>query len=127
MGSRLRVLLVDDEDDILRIGHYCLSRIAGWEVSTAPSGEQGIVLAERDRPDVVLLDLMLPGCDGGATLVELKRRPATTAIPVIVMTAAPEGDKARACLARGAAGIIGKPFDPIGLPAQIERILRGVA
>lgn len=116
-------LIVDDEPDILAIGEVSLARLGGWNVLVASSAEKALALAESARPDVVLLDLRMPGTDGASTLGRLKASPATNSIPVIMMTAACRDEAARACLAAGAAGIISKPFDPLHLSARIDLIL----
>jgi two-component system OmpR family response regulator len=126
MAVKLKALIVDDEPDILRIGELSLGHIADWHVLLASSGDEALAIAEREVPDVVLLDMMMPGgSDGKSTLARLKGDRATAAIPVIVMSARGHDERTRACLALGARGIICKPFDPLYLSGQIHRILEG--
>jgi len=116
------VLLIDDEADIRRIGELSLARIGKWRVVKAASGAEGVALAAKERPDVILLDVMMPDLDGPATLGRLRADPATRAIPVIFVTAKSAPEDAARLTALGAAGVIAKPFDPMGLPAEVRRI-----
>jgi CheY-like chemotaxis protein len=118
-----KILLIDDEPHIRKIGQISLARVGGFEALLAASGPEGIALAVRERPDVILLDVMMAGMDGPMTLSELRARPETAHIPVLFMTAhlADAGRYERL----GAAGVIAKPFDPMTLPAQIVALVGG--
>lgn len=118
-----RVLMVDDEPDIRRIGQLSLQRVGGLEVLLAASGDEALELAARERPDVVLLDVMMPLVDGPTTLARLRARPETAAIPVIFMTAKVLPHEVQRFRELGAAGVIAKPFDPMTLPSEVKRIL----
>jgi CheY-like chemotaxis protein len=122
-----KVLMVDDEPDIRRIGQMSLRAVGKWEVALAASGAEALVLvaaaALGGRPDVILLDVMMPGMDGPATLAALRSDEATAAIPVIFMTAKVQQHEVERYLALGAAGVIKKPFDPMTLPDQVRRIV----
>ncbi len=120
MPRSLKVLIVDDEPDILKIGELSLGKLARWDVRVAHTSDEAIEMALRETPDVILLDMMLPDTDERATIAKLKQGRAPC---VILMTAAGRSDRARACLDVGASGVIGKPFDPIELPAKILEIL----
>jgi CheY-like chemotaxis protein len=120
-----RVLLIDDEDDIRTIASMSLRRVGRWEVVSAASGPEGIVEARRAAPDVILVDVMMPGCDGPTTLARLREDPATARIPVIFITAKAQRREIEEFLAMGAEGVIVKPFDPLMLPEQIRQILAG--
>lgn len=120
-----KVLLVDDEPDIRRIGQLTLERVGRWEVVLASSGAEAQALAERERPDVILLDVMMPTADGPTTLAGLRASPATADIPVIFMTAKVLEHEVMRLRELGAAGVIAKPFDPMTLPAEIRRVLAG--
>lgn len=113
------VLLVDDEDDIRTVACMSLEAVGGWSVFSAASGPEGIELAARVAPDVVLLDVMMPAMDGPTTLRELRRRPDTADLPVVFMTARVRQQEIARYLALGAAGVIQKPFDPMRLPAEL--------
>jgi two-component system OmpR family response regulator len=117
------ILLIDDEPDIRAIGTISLQSIGGWQVQVAESGPQGIALAAAGQPDLILLDMMMPGADGRTTLQLLQANPATKDIPVIFMTAKARRWEVDEYLAEGAAGVIAKPFDPMTLPDEIRQIL----
>ena len=121
--SQRRVLLIDDEDDIRSIAAIALERVGGWEVKAASGGAEGIAIAEEWRPDAILLDAMMPGMDGLATLKVLRERPATDAIPVVFLTASVQTSERRVLLDAGAAGVLAKPFDPMTLHHVIAQAL----
>lgn len=117
------VLIVDDEEDIREIVQLALETMAGWEVLTAESGSEGLVQAEIQQPDAILLDMMMPDMDGFTTLANLKANPAISNIPVIFITAKGKTVDRNRCAELGAIAIIAKPFDPMTLTAQIAHIL----
>lgn len=119
------VLLVDDEPDIRTIGAMSLQRVGKLEVRTASSGAQAIELATQEAPDVILLDVMMPGADGPETLSLLRANPTTAAIPVVFMTAKVLRDEIDRWLSLGAIGVIRKPFDPMTLPDELRAICAG--
>jgi len=118
-----KVLLVDDEPHIRRIGELSLKNVGKWSVVLASSGAEAIEVAARETPDVILLDVMMPGMDGQDTLALLRARQDTAKIPVIFMTAKVQKHEVDRYRAGGAVGVIPKPFDPMALPAQILEIL----
>jgi CheY-like chemotaxis protein len=118
-----KVLLIDDEEDIRAIAGLSLRRVGGWAVVAAASGPEGLAEARRAPPDLILLDVMMPGCDGPTTLRRLREAPGTARIPVIFMTAKAQRREIDEFLSMGAEGVIVKPFDPMQLPAQIRQIL----
>jgi two-component system OmpR family response regulator len=120
-----RVLVVDDDADIRAIVRIALESIAGWRVGFATNGADAVASARRERPDVILLDVMMPDQDGPTTLAQLKSDPETRAIPVLFVTAKVRREEVNALLSLGARGVIGKPFDPIELPSEILRALEG--
>ncbi len=122
-----KVLLVDDDADLRRLGQMSLSKVAGWEVVVASSGEQALSLARSELPDVALLDVSMPGMDGRAVLQTLRAEPATAPIPVVFITARALPDEIASLIAAGAAGVITKPFDVMKLPDQILALLAGPA
>ena len=118
-----RILVVDDEDDIREVAQISLEMMAGWEVIPARSGEEGIRRAAEERPDAILLDVMMPDLDGPSTVRLLRADPATAAIPVILLTAkAATGDRERLA-ALDVAGVLSKPFDPMELSRQVSETL----
>jgi CheY-like chemotaxis protein len=124
--SQKHILLVDDEDDIREVAALSLRAIAGWQVSSSSGGAQGIAMARAERPDAILLDVMMPDVDGPATLRRLLADPQTRDIPVIFLTAKAQSDERRAFATLGVAGTLTKPFDPMTLSDQITAILGGV-
>jgi CheY-like chemotaxis protein len=97
--------------------------MAGWEVFSAASGQQALVDAAREQPDVILLDVMMPGMDGPTTARRLREEPRTAGIPVILLTAKVQSSDGRPYSDLAVAGVISKPFDPISLADQVTRIL----
>jgi CheY-like chemotaxis protein len=123
MGVIAKVLLVDDEPDIRRIGELSLRRVGGWDVAMAGSGLEAIELFGSYKPDIVLLDVMMPTMDGPQTLAKLREIPEGLRVPVIFVTAKVQRDDVTRLRALGAIGVVSKPFDPMTLPAEIRRIV----
>lgn len=119
----MKVLIIDDEDDIRRIARLSLVRVGGLEVIDARDGPTGVALAESDQPDVVLLDVMMPGLDGPATLAALRASDRTAGIPVVFLTAKAMPDEIARLYSLGVRGVLQKPFDPMTLPAQLKAAL----
>ncbi len=118
-----KVLIIDDEDDIREVAALSLESVAGWEVIVASSGAQGLAHAAEQKPDAILLDVMMPGMDGPATFRELRRNPATARIPVLLLTAKVQGSDQRRFADLGVEAVLFKPFDPLTLSAQIASVL----
>jgi two-component system, OmpR family, response regulator len=117
----VRVAYVDDEPDIREVAALSLGLDPDIEVRTCASGPELLKLVQSWRPDVILLDVMMPGMDGPATLAGLHREnPHLTTIPVIFITARTQAHEVERFTALGAAGVIIKPFDPMTL-AQTAR------
>jgi two-component system alkaline phosphatase synthesis response regulator PhoP len=121
--AKERVLVVDDEEDILELVGYNLDR-NGFEVTTVTSGEQALALARGAVPDLVILDLMLPGLDGLEVCRLLKRDPRTREIPVLMLTARGEETDIVRGLEMGADDYVTKPFSPRVLLARVRAVLR---
>ena len=117
------VLLVDDEPDIRRIAQLSLGLVGGFRVLLAASGPEAVAAAERERPDVILLDVMMPGMDGPSTLGQLRLRPSTQSIPVIFMTAKVRRGELDQLASLGVHGILCKPFDPMTLAHEVRALL----
>ena len=113
------VLYVDDDPDICAVVQATLCLIDGLDVYTAESGERGIDLAYEMRPDVVLMDVMMPGLDGPATLKRMREHPLIGHIPVIFITAKVLPEEVAEFLKLGAIGVIRKPFDPRTLGQEL--------
>ncbi len=121
----MKILIIDDEDDIRLISRMSLSRIGGMEVVDASNGTDGVRRAEADRPDAILLDVMMPLMDGPTTLTALRANPSTAGIPVIFLTAKAMVSEIERLKAMGVAGVLTKPFDPLRLSDQVRQILAG--
>lgn len=122
MTRRPRVLIVDDEPNIVLSLQFLLSR-EGYDVDIARDGEAALALAARLPPDLVVLDLMLPGIDGYEVCRRLRESPATAATKVLVVTArAREAERVRG-LAEGADAYITKPFSTRDLIAEVAGLL----
>ena len=121
-----RILVVDDEPDITALVAYHLAR-AGYRVSTANSGQDALKAAREERPDVVVLDLMLPGVSGYEVLRELRKREDTAEVGVILLTARREEADRIKGLSLGADDYLTKPFSPQELTLRVAAVLRRLA
>ena len=117
-----RILYVEDEPDIRLIAQMALEAVGGFTVIVCASGPEALNAAPASRADLLLLDVMMPGMDGPSTLKALRELPATADTPVIFMTAKVQAAEVAAYKALGAIDVIVKPFDPMELSAQIQRI-----
>jgi CheY-like chemotaxis protein len=117
------VLIVDDEEDIRELARISLERVGGMSVLVAGSGPDGIEVAARERPDAIVLDAMMPGMDGPATLEQLRANPATAEIPVVFLTGSVQASDREHYVGLGARGLISKPFDPMTLADELRRCL----
>ena len=119
----MKVLIIDDDADIRFIAGLSLSRLGGMEVVEAASGAEGVRKAQDEKPDVILLDMMMPVMDGSATLAALRSQPATAVTPVIFLTAKAMRVEIERLRALGAAGVLIKPFDPRTLPGDVRALV----
>jgi CheY-like chemotaxis protein len=119
----MKVLVIDDDADIRTVSELSLTRVGGWDVVLAESGEEGIAVAEREQPDAILLDAMMPGLDGAATIERLKASDQTREIPIVFLTANLRQANRDRYLDLGAEGVVGKPFDPMTLPDEVSSAL----
>jgi len=118
-----RVLVVDDEPDITALVAYHLAK-AGYRVSTAATGPEALKAAREERPDIVILDLMLPGVSGYDVLAELRRQEETRDVGVILLTARREEPDRIRGLSLGADDYLTKPFSPQELSLRVQAVLR---
>ena len=118
-----KVLLVDDDPDIRIIGGMSLRNVGKWQVVVAEDGAAAVEAVERERPDLVLLDVVMPGLDGPATLRRIRELPAGATLTVLFLTAKSQETERARLLALGAQGVLAKPFSPMLLPKQICLIL----
>jgi two-component system alkaline phosphatase synthesis response regulator PhoP len=117
-----KILIVDDEEDVLELVRYNLDK-NGYRVETATTGEEALNKARAKLPDLIILDLMLPGIDGLEVCKKLKNDPKTQNIPIIMLTAKGEEGDIVTGLEVGADDYITKPFSPKVLVARVRRIL----
>ncbi|HAX84687.1 MAG TPA: response regulator [Cyanobacteria bacterium UBA11370] len=118
-----RILFIDDEVHIREVVQICLETLGGWDVILAASGREGLVKAQIEKPDAILLDMMMPGLDGIAVLQHLQSHSITLSIPVIFLTAKANLIEPERFFEWGAKGAIAKPFNPLTLVSQIAEIL----
>ncbi len=118
-----RLLIIDDEEAIRTVVKFGISLAAGWEVLSASNGRMGIETAERELPDAILLDVMMPEMDGIATFKALQANPITAKIPAIFLTAKAQTAERRQFTDLGVSGTISKPFNSLDLPDRIAKIL----
>ncbi len=117
------ILIVDDEKDIIELIKYNL-KTEGYTILTAGAGEQAIKIAKQSRPDLIVLDLMLPGMDGLEVTRYLRNNEETRNLPIVMLTAKGEESDIITGLELGANDYISKPFSPRVLTARIRAILR---
>jgi two-component system, OmpR family, response regulator len=122
-----RILQVDDEPDILTIAKLALETYGQYTVQTCDSGDAALQAALDFDPQLILLDLMMPGTDGVAVLDLLKKHAVTQHIPVIYLTATLAPDLQKRLIDNGAAGVIVKPFAPRALSDKVREIWMSVA
>lgn len=122
MTSR-RVLIIEDEDDVRAVTRLSLEMVGGWNVLTASSGREGLLVAAAEQPEAILLDVMMPDMDGPTTLQKLQENPATQHIPVLFLTAKVQTADHNPFAALGVQGIISKPFNPMLLSTQVATTL----
>lgn len=124
MGSSGRcVVVVDDDPSIREVAALALSAVGGHDVQTAGDGADGVELALRVRPDVVLLDVMMPTLDGPTVLAWMRTIDELREVPVVFLTAKVGSQDIDRLDGLGAVGVITKPFDPLGLPGRLADVL----
>ena len=121
MADSFRALVIDDDHDLLNLIRRTLEFMGGWEVRTASSGAAGLEVARELRPDVIVVDLMMPEMDGYEVARRLKADASTAGTPIVLLTARRDLDPQRLAGA-GAAGVVYKPFDPMELAKQIREL-----
>lgn len=122
MKELARILMVEDEPDIQAIARIALEAVGGLQVEICDSGRQALDCIGPCAPDLVLMDVMMPGLDGPSTLHALRANPATAGIPVIFMTAKVQPHEVSRFKDIGAIGVIPKPFDPMTLASTVRKI-----
>jgi CheY-like chemotaxis protein len=117
-----KILMVEDEPDIQSVARLALEAVGGYEVQMCGSGVTAIECAEAFAPDIILLDVMMPGMDGPTTLQNLRKLPTIAQTPVIFMTAKVQPQELATYRELGALDVISKPFDPMTLSSELRRI-----
>lgn len=122
----MKTLVVEDDHSIQMVLEIVLTRMTKSEVLMASDGEQGWAMIQDHKPDLILLDLMLPEIDGFEVCKRVKADQSTRHIPIIFLTAQPQAEAVAKAMGLGAAGYIVKPFDPAHLVEQINEVLARV-
>jgi CheY-like chemotaxis protein len=117
------ILHIDDEPDIREVVELSLGLNPNFAVQSCPSGREGLAAAAEFPPDLILLDVMMPGMDGPTTLSHLRDNPRLAAIPVVFMTARAQTREIEMFLSLGAVGVIPKPFDPMMLATLVRQYM----
>jgi CheY-like chemotaxis protein len=117
-----KVLCIDDERDILKIARFSLERIGHFDVESCQSGMEAITRVDAIQPDIILLDVMMPGMDGFETFKILHDMPVVAKTPVVFMTAKVQPTEIDGYMRMGIAGVIAKPFDPVALPETVREL-----
>ncbi|MCR9142973.1 MAG: response regulator [bacterium] len=120
--SLSRILYVEDELDIQEIARMSLETVGGFTVKTCSSGQEAIEAAPKFKPDIILLDVMMPGMDGVTTMGKLQEIAALAETPIIFVTARVQAHDIQEYLRKGATAVITKPFDPMQLPDEVRGI-----
>jgi len=120
MAELKKILYVEDEPDIQMIARVALENVGGFELLVCSSGAEAIEKAAAFKPDLLLLDVMMPGMDGPTTLSELRKIPQLEKTPVMFMTAKVQPQEVEFLMSLNVADVIAKPFDPMGLAGNIR-------
>ena len=122
MSALARILYVEDDPDIQAVAQLALEAVGGFTVYLSDSGADGLLAAAREQPDLILLDVMMPGMDGPTTLASLRADPDVMGIPVIFVTAKVQPAEVEHFTSLGALGVISKPFDPMTLADVVTEL-----
>lgn len=117
-----RILMVEDEPDIQAVARVALEAVGGFTVEMCSSGQEALQRVVACNPDLILMDVMMPGMDGPTTLKKLRADPATAGYPVIFMTAKVQSQEVSRYKDIGGLGVIAKPFDPMTLAASVRSL-----
>ena len=125
MDPKKKILIVDDERDIIKALTIRLQS-KGYEVFGAFGGAQGIFMANKEIPDLIILDIRMPDVDGFSVVETLKQSDRTSRIPIIFLTGSPDKDADARAMGLGARFYIKKPYDPEELLDAVKRALEGI-
>jgi CheY-like chemotaxis protein len=118
-----KILVIEDEEGLREIIQFSLEAAAGWDVVTAASGNEGIIIAQKEQPNAILLDVMMPEMDGIETFKSLQANALTGHIPTIFLTAKARNNEQEQFMDLGVSGVITKPIKAQDLVEQIQAIL----
>lgn len=118
-----RILIVDDDQDICRILQISLEKFAGWTTITAASGKEGLLQAQTECLDAILLDVLMPDMDGFQFFTQMQADVTTRSIPIILLTAKTLPSDRQRFAQMAVAGVITKPFNPMTIWTQVAAIL----
>lgn len=121
-GELQRVLYVEDEPDIQAVARLALENVGGLTVEVCSSGQEALERVGSFKPDLILLDVMMPGMDGPTTFRKLQELPEVDGIPIVFMTAKVQPQEVAHYKDMGALNVIPKPFDPLALADQVKAI-----
>jgi CheY-like chemotaxis protein len=119
----MRLLLIDDDPEITLVARLALEKIGGHEVDCAASAEEALRAVRARPPDAIVIDVLLPDAAGPELLARLRREPGLAAVPAVFLTGRADDPGVAELVHAGAAGVIGKPFDPLALAAEVERLV----
>lgn len=122
MSALQRILYVEDDPDIQAVAKVALEIIGGFTIKICSSGDEALKEAVAFAPDMILMDVMMPGMDGPTTLTKLRELPPLAAVPSAFMTAKVQPQEVEQYMSLGAKGVIAKPFDPMTLAQQVRDI-----
>ena len=122
-----RISYAEDEPDIRAVAELALTTVGGFEMDISADGVEALDRIPAYGPDLILLDVMMPGLDGPEVLRRLAEMDSTRDVPVILMTAKAQKHEIERYMALGAAGVIAKPFDPMTLHQQVQQIWDGLS
>ncbi len=120
-----RILYVEDEPDIRAVAQLALEAVGGFTVEVCASGQEALDKCAGFKPDLVLLDVMMPGMDGPSTFAALRAKPEGQTLPIIFMTAKVQPAEVQRYQELGALGVISKPFDPMTLAETVRGLWAG--
>ncbi|MBD3680032.1 MAG: response regulator [Rhodobacteraceae bacterium] len=126
MPSLRKILHVEDDPDILEIAHIALADVGGLEVLQCASGHEALRVAEEFDPDLILLDVMMPGLNGEETFTRLRSLDRLKNTPIVFMTAKGNQTSIDRLMRLGAVAVIVKPFDPMSLAEQLDQKMQSL-
>ena len=118
----VRILYVEDEPDIQAVARIALESVGGFELEVCSSGPEALLKVDSFKPDLLLLDVMMPEMDGVSTLCEIRKLPSYAQTPAMFMTAKVQPQEVEQLLKQGAIDVIPKPFDPMTLAENIKSL-----